>query len=304
VVGEVPARGKPPGQRRHAFVVRGAAAGPAAATASLASLVGDLSPLAPRFTRDAVLTPAVLADAYAALERQVTSEAGKAALARARTGDRAVAASLAGAEPVAGAFFRGLADLEGANLAAADAPSRAVARADLERAAQGFRDALRADPDFLPAAIYLGACYALGGRDQEAAGAWQTALIALDSTADVFRLTVDARLRAGDWSGADELLAEAEQKFPGDGSLTERRVIVELAVGRVDHGLALLDRLDPPPPDLLFAAMRILHGAHTAGIAVEDPTRDRERFARYLTAYVSRKGPDRALAERWFEAMK
>jgi tetratricopeptide (TPR) repeat protein len=205
---------------------------------------------------------------------------------------------------VIAAFFRGLGDLEGANLAAADATTRAVARADLERAAQGFRDALRADPDFLPAAIFLGACYALGGRDQEAAGAWQTALIALDSRPDVFRLTVDARLRAGDWSGADELLAEAQQKFPDDRSLIERRVLVELAVGRVDRGLALLDGLDQAPADLLFAAMRILHGARAAGIAVEDPTRDRQRFARYLATYAGRNGPDRALAERWFEAMK
>jgi len=303
-VGEVAAAGKSLGQRRHAFVVRGTGGGPATATASLASVVGDLSALAPRFTRDAVLAPGVLADAYAALDRQAKSEPGKAALARARAGDRSGGASLTGAEPVIAAFLRGLGDLEGANLTAVDAPTRALARADLERAAQGFRDALRADPDFLPAAIYLGACYALGGRDQEAAGAWQTALIALDSKPDVFRLTVDARLRAGDWSGADELLAEAEQKFPGDRSLTARRVIVELAVGRVDHGLALLDGLDEPSADLLFAAMRILHGAHAAGIAVEDPTRDRQRFARYLTAYTARNGADRALAERWLEAMK
>ena len=190
VVGEIAAGGKPIGERRHAFAVRGAtAAAMPAAAVTLSSVVGDLSALAPRFAREAVLAPAVLDGAFVALHPQARSEAGRGVLARARRGDRAAtAASLAGAEPVIAAFFRGLGDLEGANLVAADAPARAVARADLERAAQGFREALRADPDFLPAAIFLGACYALGGRDQEASGAWQTALIALDDRPDVFRL--------------------------------------------------------------------------------------------------------------------
>src|SRR5204862_8233416 len=40
---------------------------------------------------------------------------------------------------------------------------------DLEGAAGKFRTALRLDPEFLPAAFYLGACYAAGGKDRDAA---------------------------------------------------------------------------------------------------------------------------------------
>ena len=49
-------------------------------------------------------------------------------------------------------------------------------RGDLESAATAFRTAIKLASDFPPAAIYLGACYAAGGRDREAAGAWQLVL--------------------------------------------------------------------------------------------------------------------------------
>ena len=71
--------------------------------------------------------------------------------------------------------------------AAARAPQRARAgvprgpRAVRQRragaAAGKFRDALRIDSEFFPAAFYLGACYAAGGRDRDAVGAWQTSLM-------------------------------------------------------------------------------------------------------------------------------
>ena len=49
-------------------------------------------------------------------------------------------------------------------------------RGDLEPAAAAFRVAIKLASDFPPAAVYLGACYAAGGRDREAAGAWQLVL--------------------------------------------------------------------------------------------------------------------------------
>ena len=71
--------------------------------------------------------------------------------------------------------------------------------------------------------MFLGACYALGGRDQEAAGAWQTALIGIDDDPRLFALIVDARLRAGDAAGAEDVAAEAEKRWPADAGLRQRR---------------------------------------------------------------------------------
>jgi hypothetical protein len=186
----------------------------------------------------------------------------------------------------------------------ADPSARALARADLERAAQRFREALRADADFLPAAVFLGACYALGGRDTEAAGAWQTALIGIDDDPRLFTLIVDARLRAGDAAGADDVAGEAERKWPDDVALRERRAVLELSRGRVGEALVAIDGLARPSTDLLFAALRVLHGARAAGLVVEDPTRDRARFGRLAARYAELGGPETALVDGWAAAQK
>jgi hypothetical protein len=294
--------------RRRAFVVRGAAAPAGTAitsAAALGAIVGDISGLVPPFTRDDVLASPLLGRALDALGTRARSEPVRQAIARARAGQHAPPdAAVAAADPTTGAFLSGLADLAALPAAPADPTARALARADLERAAQRFRDALRADADFLPAAVFLGACYALGGRDQDAAGAWQTALIGIDDDPRLFALIVDARLRAGDATGADDVAAEAEKKWPADTALRQRRAVLELARGRVAEALAALDAVDRPSTSLLFAALRILHGARAAGLAVEDPTRDRARFERYAARYAELGGADTALVKGWAGAMK
>jgi hypothetical protein len=294
--------------RRRAFTVRGSAGpggGAVTSAAALGAIVGDITGLVPRFTRDAVLASPLLARALDALAGRAHSEAARQAIARARAGQHtAPEAALAGSDAATAAFLSGLADLAALPAAVGEPSARALARADLERAAQRFRDSLRADADFLPAAIFLGACYALGGRDQEAAGAWQTALIGIDDDPRLFGLIVDARLRAGDAAGAEDIAAEAEKRWPADAGLRERRAIVALARGRVAEGLTALDALEQPSTDLLFAALRILHGARAAGLTVEDPSRDRARFERYATRYRELGGPDQALVSGWAAALK
>ena len=294
--------------RRRAFAVRGSGAPAGGATtsaAALGALVGDISGLVPRFTRDDVLASPLLARALDVLSSRARSDAARRAIARARAGEHAAPeASLASGDPATAAFLSGLADLAALPAPAGDPSARALARADLERAAQRFRDALRADADFLPAAVFLGACYALGGRDQDAAGAWQTALIGIDDDPRLFTLIVDARLRAGDAAGAEDVAAEAEKRWPADAGLRQRRAVLELARGRVAEALTALDALEQPSADLLFAALRILHGARAAGLTVEDPAQDRARFERYATRYRELGGPDQALVSGWAGAWK
>ena len=87
-------------------------------------------------------------------------------------------------------------------------------RGDLESAAAAFRTAIKIASDFPPAAVYLGACYAAGGRDREAAGAWQLVLALGQEDAVVYRLTADALLRLGDAAAADDVLKDAVRAFP------------------------------------------------------------------------------------------
>ncbi len=293
--------------RTRAFAVRGAVAAGAVtgSAAALGAIVGDISSLVPPFTRDDVLASPLLARSLDVLSARTRSDAARQAIAKARAGQRvAPEASLASADAATAAFLSGLADLAALPGPAADPSARALARADLERAAQRFRDALRADADFLPAAVFLGACYALGGRDQEAAGAWQTALIGIDDDPRLFTLIVDARLRVGDAAGADDVAGEAAKRWPDDAGLRQRRPVVALARGRVAEALTAIDALDEPTPELLFAALRILHGARAAGLAVDDPTGDRARFERYAARYAELGGTEIALVKGWASTLK
>src|SRR4030095_6559688 len=101
---------------------------------------------------------------------------------RARTGglDRLAVSDTLAAQSAVAAFLRGLTLLKDNKL---------------EHAANAFRSAMRASPDFYPAMVYLGACYAAGGNDKEAAGAWRTALIKEGDALALHLLLADALLR-------------------------------------------------------------------------------------------------------------
>ena len=81
-------------------------------------------------------------------------------------------------------------------------------------AANAFRSAMRGSADFYPAMVYLGACYAAGGNDKEAAGAWRTALIKEGDALALHLLLADALLRQGRGDLALEALDGARARWP------------------------------------------------------------------------------------------
>ena len=110
----------------------------------------------------------------------------------------------------------------------------------LEPAAAAFRDAMRASADFYPAMVYLGACYAAGGKDKEAAAVWRTALIREGDTPALHVMLADALLRQGRGDLAiDDLASHAP--WPERSGL-QRRFAVAALVGRPRRrGAAALD---------------------------------------------------------------
>jgi tetratricopeptide (TPR) repeat protein len=173
-------------------------------------------------------------------------------------------------------------------------------RGQLEDAAGAFREALRASPDFLPAIVYLGACYAAGGKERDAVGAWQTALATETDTPLVFRLASDGLLRLGDADEAAPLLEEAVGLWPDDTALRVRRAA---AVASVDPGagldalLPIVERGDADEWTLGFAARL---AAATA--AKEDPAA-RQRLEQLVAAETKGGLPPSALATLWLEAL-
>ena len=178
---------------------------------------------------------------------------------------------------------------------------------DLEGAAGRFRESLRISSEFLPAAFYLGACYAAGGRDREAVGAWQTSLVTEDDAPFVYTLLGDALMRINEGLRAVDILREAANLWPDNDDVRARLGMAYVMAG---HGGDALDTLDPyfgrHPEDhaRLFVAMRLLYETTTAGRSIGTPEQDRARFERYATAYLAAGGPEDALVEQWLKYMQ
>jgi predicted Zn-dependent protease len=192
--------------------------------------------------------------------------------------------------PAAAAFLRGLS---------------LMTEQKLDAAANEFRDALRASPDFYPAMVYLGACYAAGGRHREAAGAWQTALIRLDDSVAVHALLAEALLREGRGDQAFQVLDAARTRWPDDGELNRQFATAAIAAGRYVEGLDAVEevvasKIDDEP--LLALGLLVLYEAFTNREPIVSPEQDHARMSRFADAYRTRGGPSLALVETWLSA--
>ena len=177
---------------------------------------------------------------------------------------------------------------------------------DLESAANAFRDAMRASADFYPAMVYLGACYAAGGNDKEAASAWRTALIKEGDAAPLHRLLADALLRQGRGEMALETVTAARSRWPEDGTFKRQFAIAALAGGQPADGLRALDEIitarAADEPSLALALLTI-YEAFQKGHPIESVEEDRARMLRLAALYRAQGGPSLPLVDTWVAAV-
>jgi tetratricopeptide (TPR) repeat protein len=213
-----------------------------------------------------------------------------AAVAAAREGKFDTAAETANAggnSQLATTFFDGLAH---------------YSRGDLEGAAAKFRETIRLESDFLPAAFYLGACYAAGGKDRDAAGAWQMSLITEGQAPFIYTLLGDAFLRLNEMNGAIDILKEAAGLWPGNDQVQLR---LGTAYARSSRPVEAVQTLDPylsqHPEDQerLLIALRSIYEARSTGQSIGTIEEDRKRFERYAAAYTAAGGTQQAIVEQW-----
>jgi len=253
---------------------------------------------APRFTLEQVLTPQVL---NTFLDRVATRpDAGapgvKELLDEARTSGIKgldVPDSMAKTAPVA-AFLKGLTLLSESQ----------TDQKKLEPAADQFRNAMRttAGADFYASMIYLGACFAAGGKDKEAAGAWRTALIREGDAAELHVMLADAHLRQGRGDLAVDDLASARKRWPDDAGLKRRFAVAALLSGQRAEGLQALDELIESKTDdeaSLTVALLVLYDAFESHQPIESAEVDRTRMLRLADTYRSHAYASQALVDTW-----
>ncbi len=231
--------------------------------------------------------PAVLRPFLDGLEdTHPPSPAVAAILEQARNGNYA-APSEPGATPddeTALTFVRGLSSMQ---------------KGEMPQAAAWFQQTLKGASDFLGAAFYLGAAHAAQGRDKEAAGAWQMALLS-ENPAAVYPALVDALLRIGDGRQALDLIEEAPDAWPDDNQRI-RREATGLAMlgdyaGALPKLVELLDTKNDDQP-LLFIAIQVMYKMHAEKGGLD--ATNKARFANYVERHQKLGGPDRAIVETW-----
>jgi tetratricopeptide (TPR) repeat protein len=176
------------------------------------------------------------------------------------------------------------------------------AKGDLEPAAAKFRETLRLDSEFFPAAFYLGSCYAAGGRDSEDVGAWQMSLVTESDAPFIYTLLGDALLRLREVDHALEILNEAAAEWPDNDDVQVRIGSALAMAGKRAEAIAKLEPyLDKHPDDYErhFVALRTLYEARAAGKPVRSQAEDRALFARWAAAYAAAKGPQQAIVDQW-----
>jgi VWFA-related protein len=247
-----------------------------------------------RFDRGAVLTPQVVGFFMERMDFPARGESNAApVIERARAGrfDDAIQALTSRNGTVPSTFLSGLA---------------LYAKGELEPAAAKFRETLRLDSEFFPAAFYLGSCYAAGGRDQEAVGAWQLSLVTQSDAPFIFTLLADALLRLRDVPEALNVLNEAAAQWPEDEEVQIRIGTAYAASGKRAEALQKFETYlarHPDDQERHFVALRTLYEARASGKPVHTAEEDRALFTRWAAAYAATKGPQQALVDQWMRAM-
>jgi hypothetical protein len=239
------------------------------------------------FDRNAVLQPALVNGLLDAIAARSPSLKGAMTEARAgRYGPAALEALTAGDQQAA-AFLKGL-DL--------------YAKGQIDLAATQLNIAAGPRREFFPAAFLLGACFAAGGKDRDAAGIWQMALGSEQRPPLTYTLLADARMRGGQPDAVVTILKPAYAERPTDDELGKRLAAAYMMTAAFAEALPILDgylNRHPADPDALFAAV-LAHYQVARATGSELSSADRTKLLKYARAY---KGPQEALFAKYLSSL-
>jgi hypothetical protein len=186
-------------------------------------------------------------------------------------------------------FEQGLAELQKANYAGAEV---------------NFKRAIRPDVDSTSAMVYLAASFAAAGRDAEAAGAWQTALVDGSDLPQIYEWLGETLARTHDFTAARSILEEAVGRWPSDTRFDRTLALSYATLGKGRDAIRTLDRYvadGRPEPDLLVLMVEWLYQAHSNGAVVQNGAGDLAMAKSYAAKYATVKGPKQALVQKWVD---
>jgi VWFA-related protein len=239
------------------------------------------------FDRSAVLQPALVNSMLETVASR--SPLLKSAMVEARAGRYGPAAleALSAGDQQAAAFLKGL-DL--------------YTKGQIDQAATQLNIAAGPRREFYPAAFLLGACFAAGGKDRDAAGIWQLALGTERRPPLAYTLLADARMRGGQPDAVVGILKPAYAQQPTDDELGKRLAVAYMMTAAFGDALPILDSYltrHPTDPDAIFAAVLAQYQVSRA-TGAELTTADRAKLLKYAKAY---KGPQQALLAKYVSSL-
>lgn len=175
---------------------------------------------------------------------------------------------------------------------------------DYPKAEDAFKRAINPDTDSTPALAYLAATFAAAGRDLQAAGAWQTALVDGTEFAQIYDWLAGALMRNHAYSEARTILEEAVGKWPTDVRFTKPLAMIYATFGSGREATRTLERyLEERRDDreACFVAVQWIYLVHAAGAYVQNRGDDLKAAHAYADVYERARGTQLPLVKQWLE---
>jgi tetratricopeptide (TPR) repeat protein len=177
-----------------------------------------------------------------------------------------------------------------------------IVAGDYRQAEAALKKAIQPELDSTAALSYLAVSFAAAGRDDEAAGAWQSALIEGGEIAQLYDWLGDALMRMHDLTAAESVYEEALEKWPSEARFAKPLAMIYASFGRGREAFLTLERYlaaNQADLDALFMAVQWLYHVRAAGGVVHSPALDLKLARTYAAAYENGGGPQTALTAQW-----
>jgi len=177
-----------------------------------------------------------------------------------------------------------------------------LAAADYPKAEASFKRAIQPEIDSTPALAYLAVSFASAGRDQQAASAFQTALVDGDDVPQIYEWLGGTLMRNHDFVAARAMFEEAAGKWPADARFAKPLAMLYAMFGRGRQAVRTLERYlsdRTDDRDAYYVAVQWLYTLHSTGVVVHNRAQDVQLAREYAQAYEEASGPQVPLVKQW-----